>query len=250
MDPAVIPYYGGTRRARVSRLGREAPLGRKVHPNGFRLGLVKEHKSRWFASGMTYVEQLNEDRIIRSTIYQDLPKAGISSVEIERQPNQVHIIIDTAKPGVIIGRKGASVNALRSKLQDMTQKKVRVDVREIDKPELNARLVAESIGEQLERRVSWKRAMKQSAQRAMRMGAQGIMITVAGRLGGSEMGRVDSVREGQVPRHTLRANIDYGTGEGLTTYGVIGVKVWVYHGEVLPGEEYHSRYAEMVTESS
>ncbi len=216
-------------------------MGRKVNPIGFRLGIIKEHKSRWYAQGKEYLVLLDEDRQIRSTVRTDIPKAGISDIQIERQPGQVHVIIDTAKPGVIIGRKGASVNALRSKLQDMTAKKVKVDVREISKPELDARLVAESIAEQLERRVSWKRAMKQSAQRTMRMGAEGIMITVAGRLGGSEMGRVDTVREGQVPRHTLRADIDYGTAEALTTYGIIGVKAWIYHGEVLPGEEYHAK---------
>ena len=170
-------------------------------------------------------------------------KAGISNIDIERQPNQVHIIIDTARPGVIIGRKGASVNLLRQQLQDMTHKKVKIDVREIVKPELDARLVAESVAEQIERRVSWKRAMKQAAQKTMRAGGKGIMITVSGRLGGSDMGRVDSVREGQIPRHTLRADIDYGTAEANTTFGVIGVKVWIYLGEVMPGEEYHARYA-------
>lgn len=217
-------------------------MGRKVHPIGFRLGIIKEHRSRWFATGREYSERLKEDRAIRSLITSELPKAGISHIEIERQPNQVHVIINTAKPGIIIGRKGASVNRLRGLLHDMTGKKIKVDVREIEKPETNAQLVAESVAEQIERRISWKRAMKQAAQRAMRMGAQGIMITVGGRLGGSEMGRVDSIRDGQVPRHTLRANIEYGTAEALTTYGLIGVKVWVYHGEVLPGEEYHSRF--------
>ncbi|OUC07604.1 30S ribosomal protein S3 [Litorilinea aerophila] len=218
-------------------------MGRKVHPRGFRLGIIKEHRSRWCATGRTYTEQLDEDRMIREVVHADLPRAGISSIEIERQPNQVHVIIDTARPGVIIGRKGASVNQLRSKLQDLTHKKVKIDVREIAKPELDARLVAESIAEQLERRISWKRAMKQAVQKTMRAGGKGIMITVAGRLGGSEMGRVDTVREGQVPRHTLRADIDYGTAEANTTFGVIGVKVWIYHGEVLPGEEYHARYS-------
>ena len=213
-------------------------MGRKVHPTGFRLGITKEHKSRWFATGKDYVERLEEDRDIRNTIETDLPRAGISAIEIERQPNQVHIVIDTARPGVIIGRKGASVNALRSKLQDMTQKKIKLDVREITKPELDSRLVAESIAEQLERRISWKRAMKQSVQKTMRAGGEGIMIQVGGRLGGSEMGRVDSVREGRIPRHTLRANIDYGTAEAKTTYGVIGVKVWIYHGDIMPGEEF------------
>lgn len=215
-------------------------MGRKVHPIGFRLGIIKDHKSRWFAIGRRYTDQLAEDREIRKTVQADLPKAGISNIEIERQPNQVHVIIDTARPGVIIGRKGASVNVLRSKLQDMTQKKVKIDVREITKPELDSYLVGESIAEQLERRISWKRAMKQAAQKTIKAGAKGIMITVSGRLGGSDMGRVDSVREGQIPRHTLRADIDYGTAEANTTFGVIGVKVWIYLGEILPGEEYHA----------
>ena len=232
-------------------------MGRKVNPIGFRLGIIKEHKSRWCAAGKQYTEQLDEDRNIRAMVFDALNKddrpsrdsrqnsknkAGISNIEIERQPNQVHVIIDTARPGVIIGRKGASVNLLRQQLQDLTQKKVKIDVREITKPELDSRLVAESIAEQLERRISWKRAMKQSAQKTMRAGGRGIMITVAGRLGGSDMGRVDTVREGQIPRHTLRADIDYGTAEATTTFGVIGIKVWIYLGEVLPGEEYHARY--------
>jgi small subunit ribosomal protein S3 len=216
-------------------------LGRKVHPIGFRLGIIKEHKSRWFAIGRRYTDQLAEDRKIRSMVVEELPKAGISNVEIERQPGQVYILVDTARPGVIIGRKGTSVNVLLTKLQDMTQKKVKIDVREITKPELNSRLVAESVAEQIERRISWKRAMKQAAQKTLRAGGKGIMITVAGRLGGSDMGRVDTVREGQIPRHTLRADIDYNTAEANTTFGVIGVKVWIYSGEVLPGEEYHAR---------
>ncbi len=220
-------------------------MGRKVHPIGFRLGIVKEHRSRWFATGKDYVERLDEDRKIRQVVNADLPKAGISHLEIERQPNQVYVIINTAKPGIIIGRKGTTVNDLRIKLQDLTGKKVKIDVKEITKPEINAQLIAESVAEQLERRISWKRAMKQAAQRAMRSGAEGIMITVSGRLGGSEMGRVDSIREGQVPRHTLRADIEYGLARASTTYGVIGVKCWIYQGEVLPGKEYHSRYSEM-----
>lgn len=218
-------------------------MGRKVHPTGFRLGIVKDHRSRWFATGRTYTEQLNEDRVVREMVLTELPKAGISNVEIERQPNQVHVIIDTARPGVIIGRKGASVNLLRTHLQDLTQKKVKIDVREINRPEMSAKLVAESIAEQLERRISWKRAMKQAVQKTMRAGGEGIMITVSGRLGGADMGRVDTVREGQIPRHTLRADIDYGTAEANTTFGVTGVKVWIYHGEVLPGEEYHARFS-------
>ena len=219
-------------------------MGRKVHPIGFRLGIIKEHKSRWFASGKQYTSQLAEDRNIRSMVFQDpvLAKASVSNVDIERQPNQVHVIIDTARPGVIIGKKGESVNKLRTELQKLTQKKVKIDVREITKPELDSRLVAVSIAEQLERRISWKRAMKQAAQKTMRVGAKGIMITVSGRLGGSDMGRVDTVREGQIPRHTLRADIDYGMAEASTTFGVIGIKVWIYLGEVMPGEEFHAKY--------
>lgn len=216
-------------------------MGRKVHPTGFRLGIIKDHKSRWFATGRTYTEQLSEDRNIRNTVRTSLPKAGISSIEIERQPNQVHVIIDTARPGVIIGKKGQSVNQLRSRLQDLTQKKIKIDVREITKPELDSRLVAESIAEQLERRISWKRAMKQAVLKSMRAGAQGIMVSVSGRLGGSDMSRVDKVSEGRIPRHTLRANIDYGTAEANTTFGVTGIKVWIYHGEILPGEEFSNR---------
>jgi len=219
-------------------------LGRKVHPIGFRLGIIKEHKSRWFASGRQYTNQLAEDRSIRGMVFQDpvLAKASVSNVDIERQPNQVHVIIDTARPGVIIGKKGESVNKLRTELQKLTQKKVKIDVREITKPELDSRLVAVSIAEQLERRISWKRAMKQAAQKTMRVGAKGIMITVSGRLGGSDMGRVDTVREGQIPRHTLRADIDYGMAEASTTFGRIGIKVWIYLGEVMPGEEFHAKY--------
>ena len=217
-------------------------MGRKVHPIGFRLGIIKEHKSRWFASGKQYTTQLAEDRKIREMVFADLAKASVSNVDIERQPNQVHVIIDTARPGVIIGKKGESVNKLRTELQSLTQKKVKIDVREITKPELDSRLVALSIAEQLERRISWKRAMKQAAQKTMRAGAKGIMITVSGRLGGSDMGRVDTERDGQIPRHTLRADIDYDTAEANTTFGVIGIRVWIYLGEVMPGEEYHARY--------
>ncbi len=217
-------------------------MGRKVHPIGFRLGIVKEHKSRWFAAGKQYTAQLAEDRQIRAMVFADLAKASVSNVDIERQPNQVHVIIDTARPGVIIGKKGESVNKLRTELQKLTGKKVKIDVREITKPELDSRLVALSIAEQLERRISWKRAMKQAAQKTMRVGAKGIMITVSGRLGGSDMGRVDTLREGQIPRHTLRADIDYDTAEANTTFGVIGIRVWIYLGEVMPGEEYHARY--------
>jgi len=211
-------------------------LGRKVHPTGFRLGIVKDHISRWYAKGDDYAKLLEEDRQIRKLIHKDLARAGVSKVEIERAPKQVHLKIHAAKPGIVIGRKGATVNELRKSLQALTNKRVKVDVEEIKRPELDAKLVAESIAEQLARRVAHKRAMRQAVQRTMRAGADGIMIRVGGRLGGSEMARVDSIRDGRIPRHTLRADIDYADAVSRTTYGVIGVKVWIYKGEILPGE--------------
>ncbi len=209
-------------------------MGRKVHPYGFRLGFIKDWQSRWYAERGRYTSLLDEDRKIRAMIRKDIPKASISAIEIERQRNYVHVWIHTAKPGIIIGRKGANVNLLRNTLQEVTGKRVKVDVTEITRPEIDAYLVAESIAEQLERRISHKRAMHQAITRAMRQGAEGIMITCAGRLSGSEMARMDTQREGQVPRHTLRADIDYATAEALTTFGRIGVKVWIYKGEILP----------------
>lgn len=209
-------------------------MGRKVHPYGFRLGVIKDWRARWFAEKGRYTKLLDEDRMIREMIRKEIPKASISNVEIERQRNYVHVWIHTAKPGIIIGRKGANVNQLRTRLQELTNKRVKVDVTEIARPEIDAFLVAESIAEQLERRISHKRAMKQAVTRAMRQGAEGIMITVAGRLSGSEMARRETQREGQVPRHTLRADIDYAHTEALTTFGRIGIKVWIYKGQVLP----------------
>jgi small subunit ribosomal protein S3 len=209
-------------------------LGRKVHPYGFRIGVIKSWKSRWYEEGDTYAELLQEDRKVRSMITKGMEGAGISEIEIERFPKQVSITIHTAKPGIIIGRKGASVNQLRRELEELTSKKIRVDVLEIEKPELDSYLVAESIAQQLQRRISHKRAMKQAVTRALRLGAKGVMIRCAGRLSGSEMARTEVVREGQVPRHTLRADIDYAAAEALTTFGRIGVKVWIYKGEVFP----------------
>jgi small subunit ribosomal protein S3 len=180
---------------------------------------------------------LEEDRKIRGLVGRNLRDAAISKVEIERfPPNQVRVTIHSAKPGIIIGRKGANVNALRSELQELTGKRVKLDIAEIEHPELDAKLVAESIAEQLERRISHKRAMKQAMLRAIRAGAKGCMIRTGGRLSGAEMARVETVREGQVPRHTLRAEIDYARGEALTTFGRIGIKVWIYKGEHLPGQ--------------
>ncbi|MBM4458533.1 MAG: 30S ribosomal protein S3 [Chloroflexi bacterium] len=213
-------------------------MGRKVNPVGFRLGMVEDHRSRWFAEGDEYTELLVEDRAIRQLVQGSLPEAGIAKVEIERfPPNQVRVTVHSAKPGVIIGRKGATVNALRADLQKLTNKKVKLDIAEIEHPEVDAYLIAVSIAEQLQRRISHKRAMKQAMLRALRSGAQGCMIRCGGRLAGAEMARVETVREGRVPRHTLRAEIDYARSEALTTFGRIGIKVWIYKGERLPGAE-------------
>jgi small subunit ribosomal protein S3 len=214
-------------------------MGRKVHPYGFRLGYIKDWKARWYAEKDEYAELLNEDLQIREYIRDTLGHAGISSIEIERFPRARHLSVKivTAKPGIVIGRKGSSVNALRGSLEQMTGKKVHVDVDEVDRPELDAYLVAEGIAQQIERRISFRRAMKQAVQRAMRFGAEGAMVTCSGRLFGAEMARTETTREGRVPRHTLRADIDYANAEALTTYGRIGVKVWIYKGEILPERE-------------
>lgn len=209
-------------------------MGRKVHPNGFRLKVIRDWNARWFAEGKKYSELLAEDFSIRELISNEMPQAGISKVEIERFPNQVQVIVWTAKPGVVIGRKGASVKELRNKLRQLTGKAVKLEVEEITHPESDAKLVAESITGQLERRISHSRAMKRAVSLAMRQGAKGVRIEVSGRLNGAEMAREEKISEGRVPRNTLRADIDYGTAEALTTFGRIGVKVWIYKGEVLP----------------
>jgi small subunit ribosomal protein S3 len=200
--------------------------------------MVENHRSRWFAEGKAYTDLVAEDRRIRKLVMDTLPDAQISKVEIERfPPNQVRITVHSAKPGVIIGRKGATVNQLRNDLQQATNKRVKLDIAEIEHPELDARLVALSIADQLGRRISHKRAMKQAVLRALKAGAEGCMIRCGGRLAGSEMARVETAREGQIPRHTLRAELDYAKEEALTTYGRIGIKVWIYKGERLPGAE-------------
>jgi small subunit ribosomal protein S3 len=214
-------------------------MGRKVHPFGFRLGFIYDWKARWYAEGEEYADLLGEDLRIRKTIRDELGHAGISNIEIERFPRarQLSVKIWTAKPGIVIGRKGANVNALRRSLETLTGKKVHVDVEEVSRPELNAFLVAEGVAQQIERRISHKRAMKQAVQRAVRFGALGVMITCGGRLHGAEMARSETTREGRVPRHTLRADIDYAQTEALTTFGRIGIKVWIYKGDVLPERE-------------
>jgi small subunit ribosomal protein S3 len=211
-------------------------LGRKVHPLGFRLGIVQDHRARWFAEGREYRGLLEEDLAIRKLVFDSHDRGSIAKVEIERLPaaRQVSIKISTAKPGIIIGRKGAAVNQLRKNLEALTQKKVHIDVIEVENPDIDAFLIGESIAMQLERRVSHKRAMKQAVRRAMKAGAKGIMITCSGRLGGADMARRETQREGRVPRHTLRAEIDYASVEGLTTFSKIGIKVWVYKGDILP----------------
>jgi small subunit ribosomal protein S3 len=211
-------------------------MGRKVHPYSFRLGYINDWKARWYAEGDEYAELLGEDLKIRKLIRDQLGHAGISRIEIERFPRarQVAVKIWTAKPGIVIGRKGVNVNALRKGLEELTGKKIHIDVEEVERPEVDAYLVAEGIAQQVERRISYKRAMKQAIQRAMRFGAEGAMVTCAGRLHGSEMARRETAREGRVPRHTLRADIDYARAEALTTFGRIGIKVWIYKGERLP----------------
>lgn len=209
-------------------------MGRKVHPRGFRLGWVKNWRARWYADGPEYRELLGEDLVIRDTVRAEMERAGISKIDIERSPNQVSLTIHSARPGIIIGRKGANVNALREKLQELTGKTIRIEVQEIEHPEINARLVAENLAYQLSRRIYHKRAMKQAVGRAMRLGVEGIKIVVAGRLGGYDMARRERMMEGRVPLHTIRADIDFAQSEAETRQGKIGIKVWIYHGELLP----------------
>ncbi|MEM7330732.1 MAG: 30S ribosomal protein S3 [Chloroflexota bacterium] len=209
-------------------------MGRKVHPVGFRLKSIRDWNARWYAEGAQYANQLLEDIKIRELIGKELPSAGVSQLEIERFPNQVQVTIHTARPGIVIGRKGASVKELRGKLRDITGKSIRLEVEEITSPDTDAKLVAINVAGQLERRISHSRAMKRAIMQAMRQGAQGIRIEVSGRLGGSDMARKEKLWDGRVPRNTIRADMDYGFAEAHTTFGRIGVKVWVYNGEILP----------------
>jgi small subunit ribosomal protein S3 len=212
-------------------------MGRKVNPIGFRLKINKTWEGRWFAEGKEYVNQLHQDFAIRDLVRQEAPRAGVSRIEVERFPGKVKIVVNTAKPGVLIGRKGESVKSLRQKLETLVGKKIDLEIKEIKAPDLDAYLVAHNIAEQLERRISYQRAMKRAIQQAIRQGAQGIRVEVGGRLSGAEMARVVNMREGRVPRATLRADIDYHQTEALTQYGRIGVKVWIYRGELLPAVE-------------
>ncbi|WP_448544670.1 30S ribosomal protein S3 [Roseiflexus sp.] len=211
-------------------------MGRKVHPIGFRLGYIKDWQSKWFAE-RNYTELLHEDVMLRKIIAKELENAGVARIEIERSANKVEVTVYTAKPGIVIGKRGAKVDELRAELEKRTGKKVKLNIQEIHQPELEAQLVAESIAEQINKRVSYKRAMKQAVQRAMRLGAQGVKIKCSGRLAGAEMARVAWERDGRVPLHTLRADIDYAQVHAHTTYGRIGVKVWIYKGEVFPDQK-------------
>ncbi|MFQ5882625.1 MAG: 30S ribosomal protein S3 [Candidatus Methylomirabilales bacterium] len=208
-------------------------MGQKVHPVGFRLGYIKTWKSRWFAT-RSYAEQLHEDLKIRQYLKERLYHAGVSRIEFERKAHQLRIIIHAARPGIIIGKKGSEVEKIRRELAIMTDKEIHLDIIEVRKAETDAQLVAENVTAQLERRVAFRRTMKKAVQSALRSGAQGVKVMVAGRLAGTEIARTEWYREGRVPLHTLRADIDYGLAEARTTYGVIGVKIWIFHGEVLP----------------
>lgn len=210
-------------------------MGQKVHPYGFRLGVIRDSRSRWFAEGPRFRDQLIEDIRIRNYIQEAQRNAMISDVFIERAADTVTVTISTAKPGIIIGKGGRDVDVLRQKIEKMTKHKVRVNVEETKEPDLNAQLVAENIARQIERRVSYRRAMRQAVDRAMRLGAGGIRCSVSGRLGGAEIARTEAIApEGRVPLHTLRADVQYGRAEAHTAYGHIGVKVWVYRGDILP----------------
>ncbi|MFD1067356.1 30S ribosomal protein S3 [Oceanobacillus locisalsi] len=208
-------------------------MGQKVNPTGLRIGVIKDWESKWYA-GKDYADLLHEDIKIREYLDERLKTASVSSIEIERAANRVNITIHTGKPGMVIGKGGSEVEALRKSLNNLTGKRVHINIVEIKKVDLDATLVADNIARQLENRISFRRAQKQSIQRAMRAGAKGIKTQVSGRLGGADIARAEYYSEGTVPLHTLRADIDYGTAEADTTYGKLGVKVWIYRGEVLP----------------
>lgn len=208
-------------------------MGQKVHPTGIRLGIVKKHTSVWFAEGENYAKNLLIDLNVRDFIKKKLAAASVSRVDIERPAQTARITIFTARPGIVIGKKGEDVESLRSELARRMGVPVHINIEEIRKPDLDAQLVADSVAQQLERRVMFRRAMKRVVQNAMRQGAQGIKVQVAGRLGGAEIARTEWYREGRVPLHTLRADIDYATSEAITTFGKIGVKVWIFKGEIL-----------------
>jgi len=208
-------------------------MGQKVHPTGIRLGIVKKHTSTWYAGSDSYSDKLYADLQVREYVQKTLASASISRVDIERPANTAKVTIHTARPGIVIGKKGEDVEKLRAEISKRMGVPVHINIEEIRKPDLDAQLVADSVASQLERRVMFRRAMKRAVQNAMRQGAEGIKIQVGGRLGGAEIARSEWYREGRVPLHTLRADIDYATSEALTTYGILGVKVWIFKGEII-----------------
>jgi small subunit ribosomal protein S3 len=210
-------------------------MGQKTNPIGFRLGVIRTWDSRWFAK-KDYAKLLHEDLKLRKLIHKKLASAGIAKVEIERAANKIKINVHTARPGIVIGKKGSGAEGLKTEIQKQTKNEVFLNIIEVKKPEANAQLIAESVASQLEKRVAFRRAMKKCMTAAFKAGIKGIKIRVSGRLGGADIARAEWYSEDSVPLHTLRANIDYGTAEALTTYGLIGVKVWVYHGEILKQE--------------
>jgi small subunit ribosomal protein S3 len=211
-------------------------MGQKVHPTGYRLGIVKRHTSIWYADKREYAKRLIADLQVRKLIQDKLSHASVSRIEIERPSASARITIHTARPGIVIGKKGEDVDRLRAEVAAALGVPVHINIEEIRKPDLDAALVAQSVAQQLQRRVMFRRAMKRAVQNAMRQGAQGVKVQVGGRLGGAEIARTEWYREGRVPLHTLRADIDYATAEAATTYGIIGIKVWIFKGEVLGGE--------------
>lgn len=208
-------------------------MGQKVHPVGIRLGIIKDWSSKWYADSKHYADYLNTDLKVREFLKKELAQASVSEIRIERPARNAKIIIHTARPGIVIGKKGEDIDRLRKQVSGMMGVPVHISVEEIRKPEMDAYLVAESVAQQLERRIMFRRAMKRAVSNAMRLGAQGVRINVSGRLNGAEIARMEWYREGRVPLHTLRADIDYGFAEAKTTYGVIGVKVWIFKGEII-----------------
>lgn len=212
-------------------------MGRKVHPIGFRLGINKPWLGRWYAEGKEYTEQLHQDLNLREMVLEETERAGVSNVEVERYPGKVKVTLHTAKPGILIGRKGENVKEIRQKLEALTGKKIDLEVKEIKSADTDAFLVAQNIAGQLERRISYRRAMKRAIQQALRQGAEGIKVSVSGRLSGAEMARRVTLREGRVPLQTLRADIDFAKAAATTTFGQIGIKVWIYKGIVIDQPE-------------
>jgi small subunit ribosomal protein S3 len=212
-------------------------VGQKVNPIGFRVGVIRTWDSRWFAKGPEYARNIHEDFKLRKYLREKLKHAGVAKIEMERAAKKVKIIISTARPGVVIGKKGSGIDSLRADVQKLTKNEVFLNIQEVRKPDSDATLIAENIALQLEKRISWRRAMKKAIQAAIKSGVRGVKVQVSGRLDGAEIARREHYAEKSVPLHTLRADIDYGTAEGLTTYGLIGIKVWVYKGDILSARE-------------